>query len=73
MALDESTANLEQLESNGITAYIDPRLKEHLVKVGNINVDYITSEMGSGYKIKVGEEDCSPSGGCEGCSGHDSQ
>jgi Fe-S cluster assembly iron-binding protein IscA len=72
MALDESTENLERLESNGITAYIDARLKEHLVKVGSINVDFITSEMGSGYRIKVGDDDCS-TGGCEGCSGHDSE
>ncbi len=67
MALDESVEGLEKLESNGITAYIDPRLKEHLVKYGEICVDYITNQMGqSGYTIKIGQGDCS-SGGCEGC------
>jgi len=68
MALDESVDGLEKLESNGITAYIDPRLKDQLGKFGDIQVDFITNQMGqSGYTIKIGEGgDCS-SGGCEGC------
>ncbi|HDS01704.1 MAG TPA: hypothetical protein ENO22_13230 [candidate division Zixibacteria bacterium] len=67
MALDESTDGLTKLESNGINVYIDPRLKEHLGKFGDINVDFVTNPMGqSGYMIKIGSEDCSE-GGCSGC------
>jgi len=66
MALDESTEGLETLSSNNITAYIDPKLNEYLAQMGDIVIDYVTNEMGSGYSIKVGETDCSQ-GGCQGC------
>jgi hypothetical protein len=70
MALDESTDGLEKLDSNGIIVYVDPRLKEHLVKFGEVKVDYITDQGGkSGYTISIGDSSCGPeSGGCEGCS-----
>ena len=71
MALDESTDGLEKIDSNGIIVYMDPRLKEHLVKFGEIKVDYITNPTGqSGYSISIGNGgDCgSGGGGCEGCS-----
>lgn len=63
MTLDESTEGLELLESNGIQAYIDPKLKEYISQIGDIKIDFITNEQGSGYTIKVGEVDCSK-GGC---------
>ena len=67
MALDESTDGLEKLISNGIHIYIDPRLKDHLIKFGGILIDFITNPMGqSGYSIKIGNADCE-SGGCSGC------
>ena len=67
MALDESTDGLEKLSSNGVEVYLDPRLKEHLAKFGEIKVDYITDPHGqSGYTIKIGDGDCSESG-CGGC------
>ncbi len=65
MTLDESVDNLDKLDSNGITAYIDPRLHGELSKLGDINVDFITNDLGqSGYVVSVGEL-CA---GCAGCS-----
>ena len=68
MALDESVDKLEKLEDNGITAYIDPNLKEALSQFGHINIDFVRRPDGSGgYMIRAGEPgDCSQSG-CEGC------
>lgn len=65
MALDESTDGLEKLESNGVEAWIDPRLKEAISQLGEISIDYIERDWGpSGYSISVGTcGDCS-SGGC---------
>lgn len=68
MALDESNDGLEKMSSNGVEVFLDPRLKEHMEKFGEIKVDFITDPNGqSGYTIKIGSEDCG-SGGCEGCS-----
>ncbi len=66
MALDESTEEMQKLESNGIEAYIDPRVAESIKSLGDINIDYVNGPQGSGYTIKVGDPDCS-SGGCDGC------
>lgn len=65
MALDESTDGLEMLESNGVTAWIEPKLKEAVGQLGDISIDYVEREFGpSGYAISVGScGDCS-SGGC---------
>ncbi len=55
---------MEKLESNGITAYIDRRLNQFLADVGDINIDYISSDDGpSGYRVIIGEKKCG-SGGC---------
>lgn len=71
MALDESTDGLKKFESNGITAYMDPRLAEFLAPHGDIKVDFVNNPMGqSGYSIKIGEG-CKPgacgSAGESGC------
>jgi len=68
MALDESIGNLDKLEDNGITAYIDPNLKNALEQLGAINIDYVTRpDGGGGYMIRAGQPgDCSQ-GGCDGC------
>jgi len=67
MALDESTENLQEIESNGVTAHIDPGLYEQLQQVGAINIDYVANQYGqSGYRISVGDGDCSTKG-CKGC------
>ena len=66
MALEESTDGLEQLESGGVTAWIDPGLKEFLTKYGQISIDYVDSMGNQGFMIRVGSEDCS-SKGCDGC------
>ena len=59
MTLYESANGLEKLESNGITAYIDPKLLEYLQNVGDINVDFISTPDGrSGYAVQVGEKNC---------------
>ncbi|MCX6826465.1 MAG: hypothetical protein NTV06_04235 [candidate division Zixibacteria bacterium] len=64
MALDESTDEMEKLESNGITAYIDHSLNEHLAQMGDIKMDYISDESGSsGYRITIGDPKCG-SGDC---------
>ena len=64
MALDESTDDMDKLESNGITAYIDRRLNQVLADVGDISIDYISSDDGpSGYRVVIGEKKCG-SGGC---------
>ena len=65
MALEESTDGLEELESNGVTAYIDPKLKEMLRTHGTIIVDYMKQGFGGGYVLTVGEKNCQ--GGCDGC------
>jgi Fe-S cluster assembly iron-binding protein IscA len=58
MALDESTTGLEMLSSNGISAYIDPKLLEYLNQIGDISIDFLTNEYGSGYTVRVGESNC---------------
>nr|MBN2276577.1 hypothetical protein [candidate division Zixibacteria bacterium] len=70
MALDESTEGLEVLNSNNITAYIDPKLKDYIRQMGQIKIDYITNAMGSGYSITVGDNNCAS--GCGGTCGHES-
>lgn len=73
MALDEPKDSLDRLDSNGITAYIDPKLNEYLAQVGDIRVNYITNETGSGYSIRVGELKCGQEqGGCS-CMGESDQ
>lgn len=65
MALEESTEGMERLESNAVAAYIDPELKNHLVRYGVISIDYVSNTMGqSGYKIVLGEDDPCSSGNC---------
>ncbi len=64
LALEESTQDLEKLESNGINAFVDPKLKQLLKQLGKINIDYISNALqGSGFSIKVGNGSCG-SGGC---------
>jgi len=65
MALEESIDGLDELLSNGITAYIDPKLKEMLRSHGTITVDYIQQGLGGGYTLTVGDKSCN--GGCGNC------
>jgi Fe-S cluster assembly iron-binding protein IscA len=72
MALEESVDELDKMESNGVEAYIDPKLKTALTPFGKINVDYITNELGnSGFAIRTGDvnPDCGSCGsaGASGC------
>ncbi len=71
MALDSSTENLEAVEHNGITAYIDPQLNAFLKDQGGIRVDFITNSDASqaGYVIRTGRQaDGTACGGCS-CGG----
>ncbi len=64
LALEESTDGMEKLESNGITAYVDPNLKQMLKQFGGVVIDYISNAyQGSGFSIRVGNSGCG-SGGC---------
>ncbi|MEW6051566.1 MAG: hypothetical protein AB1644_10980 [Candidatus Zixiibacteriota bacterium] len=58
---------LERLESNGITAYIDPGLREFLEGYGGVNIDYVTRDFGTGgYIVTTGNR---AGGGCsDDCS-----
>ncbi len=59
MTLYESNDGLKKLESNNITAYIDPKLMEYLDNVGDIIVDFLSTPDGrSGFAVKVGEKSC---------------
>ncbi|HWR83426.1 MAG TPA: hypothetical protein VN285_08990 [Candidatus Deferrimicrobium sp.] len=53
---------LDLISSNGVEAYIDPRLTELLQQFGTISVDYVTNLSGSGFTIKVGSGSCNQSG-----------
>jgi Fe-S cluster assembly iron-binding protein IscA len=69
MALEGSVANLDKVESNGITAYIDPNLNAYMKQLGGISVDYTNSNPGqTGYLIRPGNQaDKSACGGCTSC------
>ena len=68
MALEESIDGLDAIDSNGITAYIDPKLKAFLTQFGEINVDYVSSMGRSGFTVQAGSgADCSSCGGSESC------
>lgn len=56
---------MEKLESNGITAWIDKKLKDFMVKLGRITIDYRRDTHGGGYILTAGDSDCS--GGCSNC------
>ena len=64
MALEESTEGLEQLESNTVTAYIDPKLKEYVKSLGKVTIDFVNNPAGGGYRIMIG--DGCDTGGCGG-------
>ncbi len=66
MTLDESEENLDKLESNDITAFIDPKVLVYLQQFGEINIDFISHNGQSGFQIKVGTATCG-AGGCSGC------
>jgi Fe-S cluster assembly iron-binding protein IscA len=71
MTLDESIEDLDKLESNGVTAFIDPKVLVYLEQFGAINIDYVSHNGQSGYMVKVGAASCGPDsgneGGCSGC------
>ncbi len=67
MTLEESIDGLEKVESNGVTAWIDPRVNEYVAKLGGINVDFIDDGGRRGYVLTTGNPgDKSNCGG--GCS-----
>jgi Fe-S cluster assembly iron-binding protein IscA len=69
MALEGSVVNLDKIESNGITAWIEPNLNTYMKQLGGINVDYTDRGPGqAGYVIRPGNQaDKSACGGCTSC------
>jgi len=68
MALDESTENLEKLESNGICAYADSNLIKFLTNYGDISIDYVTPGSGpAGFTIRVGNPGSCDPDACGSC------
>jgi Fe-S cluster assembly iron-binding protein IscA len=66
MTLEESVDGLEKLESNGVTAWIDPRVHEYVGQMGDINVDFIDDGTRRGYILTAGKS--SDGKDCDGCS-----
>jgi len=69
MALDEPNVNDEVIKDNNITYLID---KELYNKIKPINIDFIDSDMGSGFSItsklsEAGSCGSCGSGGCGSC------
>ena len=65
MALDESNEGLELLESNEITAYIEPDLYESISQRGNIYIDFGASRFGgAGYSIRVKKHEFEEDSAC---------
>jgi len=51
--------SLEELKSNGVNAFIDPKLKQLLKQYGDIVIDYISNAIqGSGFTVKVSKNSC---------------
>ena len=65
MALEESIDGLEKLESNGVTAWIDPRVNEYVDKLGDINIDFIDDGTRRGFVMTAGKS--SDGSGCGDC------
>jgi hypothetical protein len=64
MALDESVDGLEELMSNGITAYIDGSVKEFVEQQGGLHIDFVDRGIaGGGYTVTVGQP--GQSSGCD--------
>ena len=65
MTLEESIDGMEKLESNGVIAWIDPKVKEYVGQLGDINIDFVDDGTRRGYVIAAGKsadgKDC---GGC---------
>jgi len=67
MTLHASTGELQKIESNGVEAYMDPKALEYINKqFGDINVDFVTRDEGSGHMVTVGDGSAGECG--SGCS-----
>lgn len=56
---------MEKLESNGITAWVERKLKSLIDQIGKVTIDHRSEPGGGGYLITTGDGDCS--GGCDSC------
>ena len=70
MTLDESVDGLERLESEGLTAYIDPNLLEYVRQMGEIYIDSVDRPgRRTAYSIMIGGAGGCSDGTCSGgCS-----
>ncbi|HUV29615.1 MAG TPA: hypothetical protein VMY05_00800 [Acidobacteriota bacterium] len=61
---------LAALESNGVTAYVDPFLRDFATDNEGLHIDYVTGDSGRpGYLITIGgpsAANCSPGDCCPG-------
>lgn len=66
MTLEESIDGLDKLESNGVIAWIDPKVNQYVDELGDINIDFVDDGARRGYVITAGKstdgKDCG--GGC---------
>jgi hypothetical protein len=64
MALEESVDDMDKMEANSISIYIDKQLSGFIEQNGKINIDFQEYPSGGGgYLITVGEH------GAHNCSG----
>lgn len=59
MALEESVENMNALEANSVTAYIDTNLQDAIARHGDINIDYVERQTGGGgFQVAIGHPAC---------------
>jgi len=63
LTLYESTEGLVSLESNGITLYIEPKLKDYLESLGKVHIDYLSDSQFEGFHVYI-----DMGAGSRGCS-----
>jgi hypothetical protein len=66
MTLEESIDGLDRLESNGVIAWIDPKVNAYVAQLGDINIDFVDDGSRRGYVLTTGKS--GDGSNCDGCS-----